>query len=111
MRPPSVDAKPCCPRRRPRRGRARLGQRLLTVPTPLRLDHPRLWPAAGRPPHLVRSLHDASARSPLTAAPAGRTRRPHRDQVMATLHQQLNDLPDGAVVLAEDETRINLLPW
>jgi hypothetical protein len=31
--------------------------------------------------------------------------------VLADLHQQLNQLPEGAVVLAEDETRINLLPW
>jgi hypothetical protein len=36
---------------------------------------------------------------------------PDRDRVLADLHQQLGDLPDGAVVLAEDETHINLLPW
>jgi transposase len=36
---------------------------------------------------------------------------PDRDQVLADLHQQLNQLPEGAVVLAEDETHVNLLPW
>jgi hypothetical protein len=36
---------------------------------------------------------------------------PDRDQVLAALHQQLGDLPEGAVVLAEDETHVNLLPW
>jgi hypothetical protein len=35
----------------------------------------------------------------------------NRDQVLAALHQQLGSLPDGAVVLAEDETHVNLLPW
>jgi hypothetical protein len=36
---------------------------------------------------------------------------PDRDQILAELHQQLGDLPEGAVVLAEDETHVNLLPW
>jgi hypothetical protein len=31
--------------------------------------------------------------------------------VLADLRQQLNQLPAGAVVLAEDETHSNLLPW
>jgi hypothetical protein len=36
---------------------------------------------------------------------------PDREQVLADLRQQLNQLPAGAVVLAEDETHSNLLPW
>ena len=36
---------------------------------------------------------------------------PDRDQVLAGLRQTIAELPDGAVVLAEDETHINLLPW
>ena len=36
---------------------------------------------------------------------------PDRDQVLADLHQQLRSLPEAAVVLAEDETHLNLLPW
>jgi transposase len=30
---------------------------------------------------------------------------------LADLHQHIRNLPTGAAVLAEDETRINLLPW
>jgi transposase len=57
---------------------------------------------------------------PVPAGPPGRslaTARlvakgdPDRDQVLADLHQQIRNLPDGAVVLAEDETHVNLLPW
>jgi hypothetical protein len=47
----------------------------------------------------------------LAAAPAVAKGDPDRDQVLADLHQQLRNLPEGAVVLAEDETHINLLPW
>jgi hypothetical protein len=36
---------------------------------------------------------------------------PDRDQVLAGLRHTIAELPDGAVVLAEDETHINLLPW
>jgi hypothetical protein len=36
---------------------------------------------------------------------------PDRDQILADLHQQITGLPDGAVLLAQDETHINLLPW
>jgi hypothetical protein len=36
---------------------------------------------------------------------------PDRDQVLAALRQQIRDLPEGAVLLAEDETHVNLLPW
>jgi hypothetical protein len=31
--------------------------------------------------------------------------------VLAGLHQAIGELPQGAVVLAEDETHVNLLPW
>jgi len=37
-------------------------------------------------------------------------RRPDRDQVLAELRQTIAEAPDDAVVLAEDETHINLLP-
>lgn len=36
---------------------------------------------------------------------------PDREQVLAGLRQQPSDLPEDAVVLAEDETHVNLLPW
>jgi len=40
---------------------------------------------------------------------------PDRDRILASLREQVAGLPEGAVVLAEDETHINthinLLPW
>jgi transposase len=36
---------------------------------------------------------------------------PDRDQLLADLRQSISDLPEGAVLLAEDETHLNLLPW
>jgi transposase len=103
---------------RPRGGRPRLGsptlgrriRRLLRQPKAWTIG--RLWQAAGRPPISLRTLHRrvrevAAWRRPRLVAKGD----PHRDQILADLHQQLRDLPDGAVVLAEDETHINLLPW
>jgi transposase len=36
---------------------------------------------------------------------------PNRDQILAGLRQAIAELPPDAVVLAEDETHLNLLPW
>jgi transposase len=103
---------------RPRSGRPRLGspkltqriRRLLTQPRAWTI--PRLWQALGRSPISLRTLHRrvgevAAWRRPRLVAKGD----PDRDQTLADLHQQLRDLPDGAVVLAEDETHLNLLPW
>jgi transposase len=98
---------------RPRLGSRRLGQRILRL-----LDQPtawtigRLWKRLGRPAMSLRTLHRrvrevAAWRRPRLVAKGD----PDRDQVLADLHQHLGDLPEGAVVLAEDETHINLLPW
>jgi transposase len=98
---------------RPRLGSPRLGERILTALTqPRAWTIPRLWQAVGRPPISLRTLHRrvrqvASWRRPRLVAKGD----PDRDQVLADLHQRLGDLPAGAVVLAEDETHINLLPW
>ena len=103
---------------RPRTGRPRLGSptlgrrilRLLGQPKAWTIG--RLWHAAGRPPISLRTLHRrvrevANWRRPRLVAKGD----PDRDQILADLHQQLRELPDGAVVLAEDETHLNLLPW
>jgi hypothetical protein len=73
---------------------------------------PRLWQRLGRPaisqPTLGRRVGEvASWRRPRLVAKGD----PDRDRVLADLHQQLPKLPDGAVVLAEDETHSNLLAW
>jgi hypothetical protein len=36
---------------------------------------------------------------------------PDRDQIPADLHQHIRGPPNGAVLLAADETHLNLLGW
>jgi hypothetical protein len=36
---------------------------------------------------------------------------PDREQTLTDLRQAIAELPPSAVVLAEDETHVNLLPW
>jgi transposase len=98
---------------RPRLGSPRLGERigrLLADPRGWTIG--RLYQRLGRPAMSLRTLHRrvrevACWRRPRLVAKGD----PDREQVLAALHQQLRDLPAGAVVLAEDETHINLLPW
>jgi transposase len=98
---------------RPQLGSPRLAariRRLLAQPKAWTIG--RLWAQLGRPAISQRTLRRrvrqvARWRRPRLVAKGD----PDRDQVLADLQQQLSDLPDGAVVLAEDETHINLLPW
>src|SRR6266545_3476761 len=103
---------------RPRPGRPRLGsprlgrriRRLLAQPKAWTIG--RLYQRLGRPAMSLRTLHRRVAevacwRRPRLVAKGD----PNRDQILADLHQQIRDLPPGAVVVAEDETHINLLPW
>jgi transposase len=98
---------------RPRLGSPRLGDRIRRL-----LAQPKAWTISrlhqrlGRPAISLRTLHRrvgevAAWRRPRLVAKGD----PDRDQVLADLHQQLRDLPEGAVVLAEDEAHLNLLPW
>ena len=103
---------------RPRAGRPRLGsprlgervRRLLAQPRAWTI--PRLWQQLGRPaislPTLRRRVREVACwRRPRLVAKGD----PDRDQLLAGLRQTIATLPQGAVVLAEDETHINLLPW
>jgi transposase len=103
---------------RPRPGRPRLGspklgdriRRLLTQPKAWTIA--RLYQRLGRPALSLRTLRRrvsevASWRRPRLVAKGD----PDRDVVLAELHQQLAELPAGTVVLAEDETHVNVLPW
>jgi transposase len=103
---------------RPRAGRPRLGSPRLGQRTRRLLDQPRawtiprLWHQLGRPPISLHTLHRrvrevACWRRPRLVAKGD----PNRDQILDQLHQQLQGLPTGAVVLAEDETHLSLLPW
>jgi transposase len=98
---------------RPRLGSPRLGARIAGL-----LRHPKAWTIPrlyldlGRPAMSLRTLHRrvrevANWRRPRLVAKGD----PDRDQTLATLRQRVSELPQGAVVLAEDETHVNLLPW
>jgi transposase len=98
---------------RPRLGSPRLGERitrLLADPTGWTIG--RLYRRLGRPAMSLRTLHRrvrevACWRRPRLVAKGD----PDREHVLADLRQTISDLPTGAVVLAEDETHLNLLPW
>ena len=103
---------------RPRIGRPRLGSRRLgarigrLLAQPKAWTIPRLYLYLGRPAMSLRTLHRrvgevAAWRRPRLVAKGD----PDRGPTLAALHQAISDLPEGAVVLAEDETHINLLPW
>jgi transposase len=103
---------------RPRLGRPRLGSptigerigRLLAEPRSWTIG--RLYQRLGRPAMSLRTLHRrvrevARWRRPRLVAKGD----PDRDQILAGLRQTVAELPQGAVVLAEDETHLHLLPW
>jgi hypothetical protein len=77
-----------------------------------RLDIARLWQRLGRPamssPTLYRRVRAVACwRRPRLVAKGD----PDREGVLGNLNQAIGELPAGAVVLAEDETHVNLLPW
>jgi transposase len=96
---------------RPRLGSARLGQRIRKL-----LTRPKAWTitgihrALGRPKLGMRTMYRrvrevASWRQPRLVARGD----PDRDQICAQLRAQVAALPPGSVVLAEDETHLDLL--
>jgi transposase len=99
---------------RPRLGSRRLGERIrrLLLAEPKAWTIARLWQRLGRPAMSLRTLQRrvrevARWRRPRLVAKGD----PDREAVLASLHQAIGELPEGSVVLAEDETHINLLPW
>jgi transposase len=139
LRPTSVYANPSCPAgtgcpcdvARLLHGPHRVATRLVMI-----LLSQRGWPAStiaellGTDPSTVRRwIHRYNTQGVTGLADRPRSGRPrlgsprlaqrilllagdpNRDQVLMILRQQLTALPDDAVVLAEDETHVNLLPW
>jgi len=98
---------------RPRLGSPRLGQRIRRLlAQPKAWTIARLWQRLGRPAISQRTLRRrvrqvASWRRPRLVAKGD----PDRDHILAELRQAIAQLPEGAVVLAEDEAHVNLLPW
>jgi transposase len=102
---------------RPRSGRPRLGGRrlarrvaaLLWRPGPWTL--PRIWRHLGRPQVSMRTLYRRVRQVALWRRPKLTARGdPGHDQAVAAITARLLELPRRAVVLAEDETHLNLLP-
>jgi transposase len=102
---------------RPRCGRPPLGGRrltrriaaLLTRPGPWTL--PRIWRYLGQPQVSLRTLYRRVRQVAIWRRPKLTARGdPARDQVVAGITARLAELPHRAVVCAEDETHLNLLP-
>jgi hypothetical protein len=102
---------------RPRCGRPRLGGRrltrriaaLLARPGPWTL--PRIWRYLGRPQVSMRTLYRRVALVAIWRRPKLTARGdPDHDHVVAGIVARLIELPRKAVVCAEDETHLNLLP-
>jgi transposase len=102
---------------RPRCGRPRLGGRRLTRRIAALLQQPgpwtvpRLWRYLGRPALSPRTLYRRVRLVAVWRRPKLTARGdPARDQAVAAIVARLLALPRRAVVLAEDETHLHLLP-
>jgi transposase len=101
---------------RPRCGRPRLGGRRLTRRITALLEQPgpwtvrRLWRYLGRPALSPRTLYRRVRLAAVWRRPKLTARGdPWHDQAVAAVMVRLLALPRRAVVLAEDETHLNLL--
>jgi transposase len=103
---------------RPRSGAPRLGGAGLGRRIRMLLREPKAWTvkqvrrALGYPAMSLATLarrvrEQASWRRPRLVAKGD----PNEAAVLAALHHEIAALPEGAVILAEDESHINLLPW
>jgi transposase len=103
---------------RPRSGAPRLGGAGLGRRIRMLLREPGAWtvkqlrrrlgyPAMSLATLARRVREQASWRRPRLVAKGD----PNEAAVLAALHQEIAGLPEGAVLLAEDEAHVNLLPW
>jgi transposase len=96
---------------RPRLGSPGLGERIRSLlTTPRAWTTARIWRALGRPPVSLRTMYrrireQARWRRPRLVAKSV----PDHDQVCASIRDRIAELPAGSVVLAEDETHLDLL--
>jgi hypothetical protein len=102
---------------RRRCGRPRLGGKRLTSRIAALLGQtgpwalPRIWRYLGRPGISMRTLYRRVALVAIWRRPKLTARGdPYHDHVVAGIIARLIELPRRAVVLAEDETHLNLLP-
>jgi transposase len=107
-----IDGLPDRPRTgRPRLGSPGLGERIrVLLATPKAWTTTRIWRTLGRPKMSLRTMYrrireQARWCRPRLIAPGD----PDRDQICANIRAQVAALPDGSVVLAQDETHLDLL--
>jgi transposase len=96
---------------RPRKGSRRLGQRIHTLLlTPKAWTTTRIWRALGRPAISLSTMRRRIREQARWARPRLIAKSdPHHDQICADIRDRIAALPEGSVVLAEDETHIDLL--
>lgn len=96
---------------RPRLGSPRLGQRITALlRTPRAWTTARIWRALGRPRISLRTCYRRIREQARWARPRLIAKGdPDRDEICASIRTQVTALPEGSVVLAEDETHLDLL--
>lgn len=101
---------------RPRSGRPRLGSRGLgdrirrLLNTPKAWTTARIWRALGRPNLSLRTIYRRTREQARWARPRLIAKSvPDHDEICAGIQEQIAALPTGSVVLAEDETHLDLL--
>jgi len=96
---------------RPRTGGQRLGERIhRLLQTPKAWTTARLWRVLGRPAISLSTLRRRIREQARWSRPRLIAKSdPDHDQICADIRHQLTALPDGSVVLAEDETHLDLL--
>jgi transposase len=107
-----VDGLPDRPRTgRPRLGSPRLGERIrVLLSAPKAWTTTRIWRALGRPKMSLRTFHQRVREQARWCRPRLIAKGdPDHDQRCAAIRDQIAALPAGSVVLAEDETHLDLL--
>jgi transposase len=101
---------------RPRTGRPRLGSPALgariraLLSTPKAWTIARIWRQLGRPPLSLRTMYRRVCEQARWCRPRLIAKsHPDHDAVCAGIREQVAALPEGSVVLAEDETHLDLL--
>jgi transposase len=96
---------------RPRLGSPRLGQRIRTLlGTPKAWTTARVWRALGRPGMSLRTVYRRVREQARWCRPRLIAKSdPDHDRVCAQIRDRIAALPAGSVVLAEDETHLDLL--
>jgi hypothetical protein len=107
-----LDALPDRPRSgRPRLGSSGLGDRIRRLlNTPKAWTTARIWRALGRPNLSLRTIYRRTREHARWSRPRLIAKSvPDHDEICAGIRDQITALPTGSVVLAEDETHLDLL--